>query len=317
MNIAELRAKIYPLYKFSLELAGVPLHLPFDYEGQAASDAIGSLLSGEKPCMVCRFGSLELSVVIAHLNMLELKGWLPKLSHRLRGESLGWDSVLRKRIFYIAGFFPPDPEHLSRFAELMLADSAQIDLLGSWRPEEPRIKSRFPDAKAIPLGDLEPYYYPRPWSRALAGRKVLVIHPFTETIKRQYAKREKLFSNPDVLPDFELKTITAVQSLAGNKVEFPTWFDALKSMCDKIDKTDFDIALIGAGAYGFPLAAHVKRIGKKAVHMGGASQLLFGISGKRWDGIPFYQSLCNEHWTRPSPEETPTQHKSVEGGSYW
>lgn len=53
-------------------------------------------------------------------------------------------------------------------------------------------------------------------------------------------------------------------------------------MKDEIDKRDYDIALIGCGAYGFPLAAHIKRSGKKAVHLGGALQLLFGI--KESDG---------------------------------
>lgn len=48
-------------------------------------------------------------------------------------------------------------------------------------------------------------------------------------------------------------------------------------MKDEIDKQDYDIALIGCGAYGFPLAAHIKRSGKKAIHLGGALQLLFGI----------------------------------------
>lgn len=32
---------------------------------------------------------------------------------------------------------------------------------------------------------------------------------------------------------------------------------------------DYDICLIGYSAYGFPLAAHAKRKGKKAVHLGG------------------------------------------------
>jgi hypothetical protein len=35
------------------------------------------------------------------------------------------------------------------------------------------------------------------------------------------------------------------------------------------------------------------------VHLGGATQRLFGIRGKRWDERPFFQNLYNEHWTRP------------------
>ena len=79
---------------------------------------------------------------------------------------------------------------------------------------------------------------------------------------------------------------------------------------------DFDIAIIGCGAYGFHLAAHVKRIGKKAVHLGGATQALFGIIGKRWENnkVSFY---INENWIRPLLEEIPENANTVEGGCYW
>ena len=44
-------------------------------------------------------------------------------------------------------------------------------------------------------------------------------------------------------------------------------------------KFDFDVALIGCGAYGFPLAAKLKTAGKQAIHLGGVLQALFGIKG--------------------------------------
>ena len=47
----------------------------------------------------------------------------------------------------------------------------------------------------------------------------------------------------------------------------------------------FDVAIIGCGAYGMPLAAMLKQAGKQAIHLGGATQLLFGIKGKRWEEI--------------------------------
>ena len=74
-----------------------------------------------------------------------------------------------------------------------------------------------------------------------------------------------------------------MQSIGGGKGEFATWFDALEWMEQEVDKREFDIAIIGCGAYGFNLAAHIKRKGKKAIHLGGATQLLFGITGKRWE----------------------------------
>lgn len=50
--------------------------------------------------------------------------------------------------------------------------------------------------------------------------KVLVVHPFVDTIESQYARRELLFEDTNILPSFELKTLRAVQSNAGNDVIF-------------------------------------------------------------------------------------------------
>ena len=97
------------------------------------------------------------------------------------------------------------------------------------------------------------------------------------------------------------------------QVGFETWFDALDWMCARVREIDFDVALIGAGAYGLPLAAYVKGLGKKAVHLGGPTQLMFGIRGKRWDQWPQFQKLYNEHWTRPLAEETPGAIRMFDG----
>ncbi len=168
------------------------------------------------------------------------------------------------------------------------------------------------------MKDLEPYYHNEPWSIALKGKKVLVVYPFEDSIKNQYAIHNKLFANKDILPDFELITFKPVQSIAGNKPDkFETWFEALEFMKDKISDIDFDIAIIGAGAYGLPLAAHVKRIGKKAIQLGGATQILFGIKGIRWESIPLISVLFNEHWINPLPAERPDGYKKIENGCYW
>jgi hypothetical protein len=187
------------------------------------------------------------------------------------------------------------------------------------------------DIQRVQLVMLYPFFVERPWTRIHKGKKVLVVHPFVDTMKSQYQKRELLFSNPDILPEFELKTLKAVQTIAGTKSEFASWFEALKYMEDEIDKIDFDIAIVGCGAYGLPLAAHVKRIGKQAVHIAGGTQLLFGILGKRWTeqyqgfwhyrpGIDIsldYHPLFNKYWVYPSQNEKPKDSEKVEGSCYW
>ena len=126
-----------------------------------------------------------------------------------------------------------------------------------------------------------------------------------------------LFTNQHILPNFELDVIKAVQSIAGEKNPFENWFQALEFMKNKISKKDFDIALIGCGAYGFPLAAYVKEIGKQAIHMGGGLQILFGIKGKRWDNHPIIGKFYNEHWIRPRAEDKPAKSYLVEDDCYW
>lgn len=85
-------------------------------------------------------------------------------------------------------------------------------------------------------------------------------------------------------------------------------------MEDEIRQKDFDIALLGCGAYGFPLAAYIKSLGKQAIHVGGPLQLYFGIRGKRWTDRNFYS---NEFWTSPSVDERPRNIERVEDGCYW
>lgn len=280
------------------------------FSGQEASDRIKELLSKEKPAMVCRFGSNELQCVVSYLHESKF------LKNAQWYEHYHWNDILYNMSSF-AGFFPAERSLLYQFSELMLEDMKLIDILGTWRKEEFYIQDRIARSISIRLKDIEPYHSSKPWTTVLEGKKVLVIHPFVHTIRSQYQKRPLLFENGAMLPAFDLITIQAVQSIAGTKTEFETWFDALDHMKKQIDAIDFDIALIGCGAYGFPLAAHVKRIGKKAVHVGGALQLMFGIMGKRWESNENILKLKNEHWVYPSRQESPDNKDIVEGGCYW
>lgn len=110
-----------------------------------------------------------------------------------------------------------------------------------------------------------------------------------------------------------------MQTIAGTQNnDFETWFDALDFMKNEISSKDFDIALIGCGAYGLPLAAHVKRMGKIAIQLAGWTQMLFGIYGNRWiEDQKEYAHFVNEHWTRPNETEKPKHSAIVENGCYW
>ena len=286
---------------------------------QYANDLIYNKLMDDTPCMIARFGSTEMLCITNYLgvhkreNIKNYKGFI-------KGKTLPWwwEKSIINQMQVWSGFFPNNIEKIEQFCRLMINDIHQIDILGSWLNQEKFFYKELIGAKRVVLEDFEPFFAPNPWTRALKGKKVLVVHPFAETIEMQYKKRELIFEN-DLLPEFELKTIKAVQSIAGTITEFKDWFEALESMKRAIDKTDYDICIIGAGAYGFPLAAHVKRMGKKAFHLAGATQLLFGIIGNRWEQYLYwpYMNLFNEYWVRPGEMEKPQNAKVVEGGCYW
>ncbi|AFY30871.1 hypothetical protein [Calothrix sp. PCC 7507] len=291
----------------------------YHYQDQQAGDYIKELLIRNQPCMISRLGATEMSAIITYLNIVNSKNLLKDSLLYIRGKIgyFWWEDDVVNNMCNASGFFPADKHLLYKFCERTIQDIQNIDVLGSWLNGEQFVSSFLHNAVRVPLIDLEPYCHEHPWSEVLNGKTVLVIHPFEHSIQSQYLKRKLLFKQPNILPDFELKTIKAIQSIAGNNANFNNWFDALNHMCDQIVNTQFDIAIIGAGAYGLPLAAFVKKLGKKAIHLGGATQILFGIRGARWDERLFYQQLFNEHWVRPLTSETPQNFTRVEEGCYW
>ena len=287
---------------------------PSDYHRPILSQEEGNALLGRavaqgEPFLAGRAGTVELDCVTHFLR------------HRRAAEAIEYPAAVAQAMSNNAGFFPVATGDLDAFAVAYLAAVGQLDADAVWfNPGENDLAREFcPDAALIPLRSLEPYYHAEPWSEHLAGKRVLVVHPFADSIAENYVtRRTMLFGDRRILPEFDLRVIPAVQSIAGQPTRHATWFEALASMKSSIAAVDFDVMIVGAGAYGLPLAAHAKSLGKVAIHMGGATQILFGIRGRRWDDHEVISRLYNEHWTRPKASETPRDYQKVEdGGAYW
>lgn len=277
------------------------------YTAEDAHKVIYDFICSGNPFMVGRYGSIELFCTAKENLGISYK----------KASSL-------ETLCNNAGFFPNNNDCLKRFSDLIVSSSRFCDVQGVWYlPFEDYAVENWlrEDVVLTELRYLEPWFSSTPWTKALAGKNVLVIHPFANTIERQYRiNREKIFQNNDLLPEFNLITVKAVQTIAGTKDErFSTWFDALEYMYNEAMKEDFDIALIGCGAYGYPLAAKIKASGRQAIHMGGVLQAMFGIKGKRWevDPNPIVRNLYNEYWVRPDQSDIPTENQRVENGCYW
>lgn len=210
------------------------------------------------------------------------------------------------------------PELADWYCERLVETMPLVDIMPAWCAiAEPYLIRQFAkDAKLCNIQDIEPFWYENPWTSALKGKKVLVINPFDESIQMQYKKRELLFKDKDMLPEFELHTLKSVMVLTPEDNIYGTIIDVVNDTYEKAMAIDFDIAILGCGQVGMLLAGMFKRQGKQAIYMGGALQLMFGIRGKRWDNKEEYAELFNEHWIYPV-EEPPAGAKRIEGGCYW
>lgn len=295
---------------------------------EEASEIIYQMILSDKPFMIGRFGSTELNTTLnAQSHAMKKHSIWDYISYKQY--QWWWDDRLLYAIQNNAGFFPVNEEMLIKYSERMFNDIKELDLLGDFTKSVRYIEPLLEGVKRVHIKDLEPLYGKRPWTRALEGKRVLVVHPLAELIQQQYNNnRTRLFKNKELLPEFNLQVIPAVQSLGGDNSDFSNWFDALEWMENEIDKRDYDICLIGCGAYGFCLAAHCKRMGKKGFHIGGYLQYMFGIIGSRWNdpsygverwGTPkgLYSDNINDYWVWPDAKYIPKNASKVENGCYW
>ena len=261
------------------------------------------ILSGEPFCAI-RFGGSE----IGCLNNHEKIQFGFKKTYK---ESVRWAMKVR------AGFYPTDDKHFDDYSEKFEKEAGFADILAisGLHMEDYFAEKLTPHAKIISNWAMEPLL--GLWTPALKGKKVLVVSPFASEIRSQYARREKLFpANSEILPEFDLTVIEAPKTL-GEQTDFsyPSFMEALEATEKDISKISFDIALIGAGAYGSLLCFYCRSLGKSAIQSGGATQTLFGILGKRWEKRPHVARWVNEYWIRP--ENKPLGYEKIDNGAYW
>ena len=280
---------------------------------QATNQAMTEFIRSPEPALIGRMGGTE-TVVCWH--------YLQRAAFILR-INLPYDDHMRMNASIQAGITPNDDKSLDLFSSTYLASIQHADVMGVW---DARGMYEIVDRlgaiglKYTGLASLEPWdslgLGQIPWTQALAGKSVLVVHPFAASIEAQYARRRKIKTISSILPDMNLSTLVPPVTFAGSE-NGRSWQDNYRDLCAKVGRIPFDVAIIGCGAYGLPLGAFVKQMGRKAVHLGGATQLLFGIRGKRWDDYANFAHLMDETWVRPMPAETPQGAQKVEEACYW
>lgn len=148
------------------------------------------------------------------------------------------------------------------------------------------------------------------------GKKVLVISAFDGLIKEQYETGNiyKLGINfPLVLNVDTIKTPYCFL----NSGPHQNYFETLDYLFEEIKKKDFDIALLGCGAYGHMLTHRIhSELNKEAIYIGGCITNLFGILGSREK--KYTTMVPNEYWILKIPDEyKPANYNDIEDGCYW
>lgn len=285
---------------------------------EEANDRISTAILNGEPLFVSRLGTTETSV---------LYDFLASPSQHIDPTSI-------HNLATLSGFFPTDnSEHIKRFCESYIQSIPNITHMAAradrnerefWHKEFSVLELCSQQVQFLNITDLYPFFHSNPWTSSLVHKNVLVIHPFAQTIKHQFSHRSGLHISPLILPEFNLITLQSVQSLghASKHCGHTSFFHALDYMQQTIDTIEFDVALIGAGAYGLLLGNHCFQKGKQVIHLGGALQLLFGIKGHRWTSNSDYYSrkftrFITSKWCFPSSCETPSSYNDVEEGCYW
>ena len=231
-------------------------------------------------------------------------------------------------MYTTSGFFADDYEDkevaLDEYSKITIEGMEHCDYLSATFP--PRIWIPFffhhYATNATPtFSDFGPYFgveTQKSWIRALEGKRVLVINSFADSISSQYQRKDQLVTSKEFeLPDFaDLQVYKTLVTQCGERpFGYKNFFEAYRHMEDDIHKLEFDVAIVGAGAYGFPLSVEIKKMGKIALETCGNTPLFFGVYGERnvRQGIGPY---LTDAWIRPM-EEKPKDYKKVEGGCYW
>lgn len=290
---------------------------------------ISYLLNTNTPALVGRLGGTEARFIGEYLKIKKLSyfgvspSFLAKFSRK-------WNRR-RLEVYTNAGFFFDSWDEVEYFVDEYLGALKNTNVLGAWGvafswPES--LNLNYEKTKIIPVGYTAPWIevhnhelksdmpIVEPWSRALSGKKVLVVSGFADSISHQHQKITQVF--PDCgYPDFELITLKAPMTAGSRDVSGKTWKELLDEVKEKMRTLDFDVALVSAGAYSYPIANYASQLGKIGIHCGGGLQLFFGIMGNRWNNSTDVLKYVNSEWTRPSLSETPQNARNIENGCYW
>jgi hypothetical protein len=275
---------------------------------EEANNNISIAIEESKPLFVGKIGSNEQLLVL----------WSSKTPIELP-MGIKWKIPFSETIACAtnAGIKPRSINSYHEFSRLFVDALYTIDLLGVFLlPREKLLWKKFAE-QALVCKHLHftPFVTNFPWSKKLTDKKVFIVSPFLDLFKKQMYKRKQIWSESNLLPNCYLDGYQFPYLIDDNCNL--NWQETYQDVLEKMRSTDFDVALFGCGALGFPLAAEAKRIGKVGIHLGGFLQVMFGVAGERHRQHPLFKKYINDAWISPPQSHQPINYQKVEGGCYW
>lgn len=270
------------------------------FDASKGNDAVRTIIERGRPAALGKIGSLEAEVSTCFLRRT------------------GYSTVLRRQMLDNVGVHPVDPESLDAFCARYLTAVDDLDVLAArGHPGETELINRVRGRTLVRLRSYESWLHPRPWSSALKGRRVLVVTPFARSVLSQYARREQIWRDASVLPQFDLRVVQMPLSPGLVTPAHKNWDERSQAVIEECEAAPYDVMLVGAGGLSLLFVQHAKSQGKIGFHLGGHMQILFGVTGRRWDHDHALHRLQGPAWVRPSGDETPPTVTKVEQGCYW
>ena len=149
----------------------------------------------------------------------------------------------------------------------------------------------------------------------------MLIHPFEESIRSRTRADAEVWPDARMLPDFaELKLVKVPISAVGRHPH-RDFLETLQVLQQAVEAAQpFDVALMGCGGYGLPLAAYIRgNLSRSAIYVGGGC-----AAGRVWHlGQPLGIRAARRRGHRervlgaPSRSRVPSNAKKLEGAAYF
>lgn len=149
----------------------------------------------------------------------------------------------------------------------------------------------------------------------MKGKKVLVISAFSDIIEEQF-NNGNVYKLELGFPEIQSVCTVTTPYCFLNNGPHNNYFETLDSIFNDVQTKDFDIALLGCGAYGHMLTHKIHEMGKDAIYIGGCITNIFGILSSR--EREHTDLKINKYWITEIPERfRPANYKDIENGCYW